>query len=179
MKTPYYVFVFFVLLILNPINAQESVFVSDFIERLENSQKYVEQVAELMPAEKFQYRASEESLSFAQNLLHIGFALNWHSKTLIGGIKTPTWQEDTVYKEAGKSKKEMIAIVNATFKEAIALLKQIDVDELENRQDYFGLDRTKRQICLLLADHITHHRAQMIVYLRLNGITPPRYVLYQ
>ncbi|WP_040578941.1 DinB family protein [Croceivirga radicis] len=179
MKTPYYVFVFFVLLILNPINAQESVFVSDFIERLANSQKYVEQVAELMPAEKYQYRASEESLSFAQNLMHIGFALNWHSKTLLGEIKTPTWQEDTVYKTKGKSKKEMIAIVNATFKEAISVLKQIDSNELENRLDYFGLDRNKRQICLLLADHITHHRAQMIVYLRLNGITPPRYVLYQ
>lgn len=179
MKTPYYVFVFFVLLILNPVNAQESVFVSDFIERLENSQKYVEQVAELMPAEKYQFRASEESLSFAQNLMHIGFALNWHSKTLIGDIKTPTWQEDTVYKTKGKSKKEMIAIVNATFKEAISVLKQLDSNELENRLDYFGLDRSKRQICLLLADHITHHRAQMIVYLRLNGITPPRYVLYQ
>ena len=179
MKTPYYVFVFFVLLILNPINAQESVFVSDFIERLENSQKYVEQVAELMPAEKYQFRASEESLSFAQNLMHIGFALNWHSKTLLGEIKTPTWQEDTVYKTKGKSKKEMIAIVNVTFKEAISVLKQIDSNELENRLDYFGLDRSKRQICLLLADHITHHRAQMIVYLRLNGITPPRYVLYQ
>ena len=179
MKTPYYVFVFFVLLILNPVNAQESVFVSDFIERLENSQKYVEQVAELMPAEKYQFRASEESLSFAQNLMHIGFALNWHSKTLLGEIKTPTWQEDTVYKTKGKSKKEMIAIVNATFKEAISVLKQIDSNELENRLDYFGLDRSKRQICLLLADHITHHRAQMIVYLRLNGITPPRYVLYQ
>lgn len=179
MKTPYYVFVFFVLLILNPINAQESVFVSDFIERLENSQKYVEQVAELMPAEKYQFRASEESLSFAQNLMHIGFALNWHSKTLLGEIKTPTWQEDTVYKTKGKSKKEMIAIVNATFKEAISVLKQLDSNELENRLDYFGLDRSKRQICLLLADHITHHRAQMIVYLRLNGITPPRYVLYQ
>ncbi|OQD43835.1 damage-inducible protein DinB [Croceivirga radicis] len=179
MKTPYYVFVFFVLLILNPVNAQESVFVSDFIERLENSQKYVEQVAELMPAEKYQYRASEESLSFAQNLMHIGFALNWHSKTLLGEIKTPTWQEDTVYKTKGKSKKEMIAIVNATFKEAISVLKQLDSNELENLLDYFGLDRTKRQICLLLADHITHHRAQMIVYLRLNGITPPRYVLYQ
>nr|WP_262481137.1 DinB family protein [Algibacter pectinivorans] len=45
--------------------------------------------------------------------------------------------------------------------------------------DYFGADRTKRQILLLLADHITHHRGQMLVYMRLKGIKPPRYVLYQ
>lgn len=179
MKTSSFVFMLFILLVSYPMQAQETVFVSDFVERLVNSQKYVEQVAELMPEENYQYKASEESLSFAQNLLHIGFALNWHSKTLLGEIKTPNWQEDTVYKAAGKSKKEMLAIVKATFEEAIALLKQLDSSELENRLDYFGLDRTKRQICMLLADHITHHRAQMIVYLRLNGITPPRYVLYQ
>jgi uncharacterized damage-inducible protein DinB len=25
------------------------------------------------------------------------------------------------------------------------------------------------------ADHITHHRGQIVVYLRLNGIKPPQY----
>jgi uncharacterized damage-inducible protein DinB len=34
----------------------------------------------------------------------------------------------------------------------------------------------KLQILNLLNDHQTHHRAQLIVYLRINGIKPPDYV---
>jgi uncharacterized damage-inducible protein DinB len=73
----------------------------------------------------------------------------------------------------------MIATVNKTFEEAIKLLKDFDTTKLNDKLDYFGLDRSKRQLFMLLADHITHHRGQMLVYLRLNGLVPPRYVLYQ
>ncbi|NJL74904.1 MAG: hypothetical protein HC892_07620 [Saprospiraceae bacterium] len=29
---------------------------------------------------------------------------------------------------------------------------------------------------MLMNDHLTHHRAQMIVYLRLKDVQPPKYV---
>lgn len=78
-----------------------------------------------------------------------------------------------------KSKKEMIAKINETFDKTIEFISNFDTNRLEERLDYFGTERTKRQILLLLADHITHHRSQMLVYMRLNGLKPPRYVLYQ
>jgi uncharacterized damage-inducible protein DinB len=37
----------------------------------------------------------------------------------------------------------------------------------------------KRFKAEMIADHITHHRGQMLVYMRLNGLKPPRYVLFQ
>lgn len=73
----------------------------------------------------------------------------------------------------------MIATVDDTFKPTMTLIKQFDPENLDDQLDYFGLNRSKRQIFLLLSDHITHHRGQMLVHLRLNGIVPPRYVLYQ
>ena len=73
----------------------------------------------------------------------------------------------------------MIATINKTFDETIKLIKQFDTTQFDDELDYFGLNRTKRQIFLLLADHITHHRGQMLVYMRLNGLVPPRYVLFQ
>ena len=78
-----------------------------------------------------------------------------------------------------KSKKEMIATIAETFDTTIHFIANLDLDILDERLDYFGANRTKRQILLLLADHITHHRAQMLVNMRLNKIQPPRYVLYQ
>lgn len=159
--------------------AQEHRFIEDFVERLENSKKYILLVAETMPEDSYSYKATPESLSFAENLLHIGYALDWHSQSLLGGRASREWKTDTVFKVADKSKAEMIVLVDNTFDQAIQLMKEFDTTQLNDELDYFGLNRSKRQIFLLLADHITHHRAQMLVYMRLNGLVPPRYVLFQ
>lgn len=163
----------------SPLFAQQDKFIEDYLERLENSQKYLILVAEMMPEDNYNFGATPESLTFAQNLLHIGFAIDWHSQSLLGGRESREWKTDTIYKVADKSKKEMIATIDKTFDEAINLIKDFDTTELNDELDYFGLTRSKRQIFSLLADHITHHRGQMLVYLRLNGLVPPRYVLFQ
>ena len=132
-----------------------------------------------MPEDKYGYRASPESMTFAENLMHIGYAIDWHSQSLLGGRESRDWKTDTIFKTANKSKEEMIATIDMTFDETINLIKEFDPSELDVELDYFGLNRTKRQIFLLLADHVTHHRGQMLVYMRLNGLVLPRYVLFQ
>lgn len=168
-----------IISIASPLLAQDKAFLDEYLERLENSRKYLLLVAESMPEANYSYRATPESLSFAENLLHIGYAMDWHAQSLLGGRESRDWTTDTVFKVANKSKAEMIALLDQTFDETIAFLEQFNTDDFEDRLDYFGLDRTKRQILMLLADHITHHRGQMLVSLRLNGVTPPRYVLFQ
>ncbi|WP_324025288.1 DinB family protein [Maribacter sp. BPC-D8] len=167
------------LLTSSPLIAQQNEFIDDSIERLENSRKYLLLVADMMPEEKYDYKATEESLSFSENLMHIGFALDWHSQSLIGNREARVYQTDTIFKPANKTKEEMMARIDQTFTEAIALLQDVVPAELNIELDYFGSTRSKRQIYMLLADHITHHRAQMLVSMRLNGLVPPRYVLYQ
>lgn len=162
-----------------PSFGQQNDFIRDYIERLENSRKYLILVAEEMPENKYKFKASPESMSFEENLMHIAWAMDWHSQSLLGGRKARDWNTDNELKVADKSKKQMIATVNKTFKETIKFISKFDPSKFNDRLDYLGLDRTKRQIFLLLADHITNHRAQMLVYLRLNGLKPPRYILYQ
>lgn len=162
-----------------PLFAQQDIFIQDYLERLENSRKYLILVAEMMPADKYKFRATPESKSFAENLMHISWAMDWHSQYLLGGRDARDWETDMELRVGEKSKEEMMATIDRTFDETIKLITQFDVAELDDRLDYLGLNRTKRQILLLLADHITHHRGQMLVSMRLNGLKPPRYVLYQ
>lgn len=159
--------------------SQQDPFIKDYLERLENSQKYLILVAQIMPEDKYDFRASPESMTFAENLMHIGYALDWHSQSLLGERESRDWKTDTLFKVANKSKEEMIVTLDKTFDKAITLIKQFDTTQFDNPLDYFGLNRTKRQIFLLLTDHVTHHRGQMLVYMRLNGLVPPRYVLFQ
>ncbi len=165
--------------VTSPLFAQQNSFIKDYLERFENSRNYLILVAETMPENKYGYKATAEAMSFAENLMHIGYAIDWHSQSLLGSRESRDWQTDTTFKVAEKSKEEMIARINKTFDETIKFIKQFDTAQFDDELDYFGLNRTKRQIFLLLADHITHHRGQMLVYMRLNGLSPPRYVLFQ
>lgn len=164
---------------IQPVRAQENVFIKEYIERLEQSKVYLILVAETMPEAHYKFRATAESMSFEEHLMHIAWAMDWHSQSLIGDRKARDWNTDIKLKVDNKSKKEMIATIAETFDTTIHFLANLDLDILDERLDYFGTNRTKRQILLLLADHITHHRAQMLVNMRLNKIQPPRYVLYQ
>ncbi|KAB5488343.1 MULTISPECIES: DinB family protein [Flagellimonas] len=167
------------LLFVPVVSAQQNDVVQEYLERLENSRKYLVLVAETMPEDKYGFKATPESMSFAEHLMHIGWAMDWHSQSLMGGREARDWNTDTELKVDKKSKKEMIDTIDRTFNKTMEFISSFDIKRLDERLDYFGADRTKRQILLLLADHITHHRAQMLVYLRLNGLQPPRYVLYQ
>ena len=171
--------VFILSACMQPVSAQENVFIKEYIERLEQSKAYLILVAETMPEAQYKFRATAESMSFEEHLMHIAWAMDWHSQSLIGGRKARDWNTDTILKVDNKSKKEMIATIAETFDTTINFIANLDLDIPDERLDYFGANRTKRQILLLLADHITHHRAQMLVYMRLNGLQPPRYVLYQ
>ena len=164
---------------ISPVLAQQNDLIKDYLERLENSRKYLILVAEEMPEDKFEFKASPESMSFEENLMHIAWAMDWHSQSLLGGREARDWNTDTELKVGNKSKEEMISTIDKTFDETIKFIKNFDINKLDERLDYFGLNRTKRQILLLLSDHITHHRGQMLVSMRLNGLKPPRYVLYQ
>lgn len=160
--------------IFTPLFAQDNIFIKDYLERLENSKKYLLLVAQNMPEDKYSFKASSESMSFAEHLMHIAWAMDWHSQSLMGGRKARNWNTDTELKVDNKSKKEMINIIGRTFDKTIEFISDFDINKLNERLDYFGLVRTKRQILLLLTDHITHHRGQMLVYMRLNGLKPPR-----
>ena len=172
------ILVFFISL-ASPLIAQDDVFIEEYLERLENSRKYLIVTAETMPEDNYGFKATSESLSFAENLMHIAWAMDWHSQSLLGGRKARDWNSDTELKVDNKSKEEMIAAVNEIFDKTISFIKGFDVAQLDDELDYFGLKRSKRQILLLLSDHITHHRGHMLVYLRLKGLAPPRYVLFQ
>ena len=161
------------------LHAQETNFITDYIQRLENSQEYLNLVAEAMPSENYSYRVTPASSSFEENLMHIAWAMDWHSESLLNGRPARDWETDDELKVASKTKEEMIATVNKTFENTIKLIQELDITQLNDMVAYGDLQRTKRQILLILTDHITHHRAQMLVAMRLNGLVPPRYMLYQ
>lgn len=152
-------------------------FLPEFLERWETSRQYTLAVAAAMPEEDYHYKPTEEEMSFAEQLMHLAVVIDWHGFAKADGQEyRPRWDE---FKAGGRSKKEIIDIVDGEFKRAAELIASFDPGRLTETGAYARFTRTRRQFFLLMADHVTHHRAQLLVYLRLKGVTPPSYIDFQ
>ncbi len=98
-----------------PLQAQQTNFTTQYLERLANSKTYLLLIAEQMPEEHYGNRATPESKSFAENLMHIGWAMDWHSQTLLGGIPTRDWQTNMELRFGTKAKAKMMTAISNTF----------------------------------------------------------------
>ncbi len=159
-----------VLLLSNSIFAQVEV-VSTFIEKWDNSKDYLVAVAEAMPEDKYDYKPAEREMSFREQLFHIQDNMNWLGTTHFS-------EEKYVKKEAvkGLSKAQIVQEIKASFDKAKTFVQKTNNIELSQKVDFFAGPKSKLQILNLMQDHVTHHRAQILVYLNLNGIQPPKYV---
>ena len=99
-----------------------------------------------MPENESNYRTSADSITFAANLLPIGYAIDCHSQSVLGERESRDQATVTIFKITSKSKDEMITLINSTFDEPVKSIKRLDISEFDDALDYFGLNRTKRQI---------------------------------
>ncbi|RTY76287.1 DinB family protein [Flavobacterium bomense] len=159
-----------VLLLSNSIFAQAEV-VSTFIEKWDNSKDYLVAVAEAMPEDKYDYKPAEREMSFKEQLFHIQDNMNWLGTTYFS-------EEKYVKKEAAKglSKAQIIQEIKTSFDAAKRVVQKTNDAELSQKVTFFAGQKSKLQILNLMQDHVTHHRAQILVYLNLNQIQPPKYI---
>ncbi len=150
----------------------ENSFLNAAITKLENSKIYTLEVAALMPENLYSFKPVAEEMSFGEQLLHLSSNLGWLSASYLGKELSPVTKADAALVE----KKEIILVLQKAYAFALATLKNVKPDQLTDSVKFFAGPMNKLQIINLLSDHQTHHRAQMLVYLRLNGIKPPAYV---
>jgi uncharacterized damage-inducible protein DinB len=157
--------------------AQQDPFLKDYLERWETSRQYMLAVAEAMPEKEYGFKPTPEEMTFADQLMHIAAVIDWHGFSKADGQEyPPRWKE---FRAEGRTKKEMIQMIDREFRRTAQLVVTFDPSRLDETGSYAQFTRTRRQFLLLMADHVTHHRAQMVVYLRLKGIVPPNYIGFQ
>ena len=176
------IMIFLTGIFLSMVSFAQDPFISDYLVRWENSKKYLLLVAESMPGQDYGFKPSKTEMSFGEQLAHIAWAMDWHAQNLIGNRKEadfPAAIRKEMFSADHKSKAELIAIVSRVFDEASTVIRSFDATKLSEIVQYGNLPRSKQQVFLILSDHVTHHRGQLMVYMRLKGIVPPQYFLYQ
>jgi uncharacterized damage-inducible protein DinB len=163
------------LILLFSLNARaqktDSLFLAASITKLQHAKEYTLKVARLMPGEKYGFKPTPEEMSFGEQLLHLSSNMGRLGSSYLGGGTNPVSKTDMKLLQ----KDEIINVLNKSYDFALDVLKQFDATHLPDTVAFFAGPLNKLQIINLLNDHQTHHRAQVIVYLRLNGIKPPDY----
>ncbi len=145
---------------------------SDYAAKWANSLEYTLAVAQKMPASEYDFRPIDTiGMTFGEQLLHLGDNARWLALNKLRGNKRPAKA-----KVDPNDKEAVIAYVTESYAIADSVLESLTFSELDEPVKWSGGSISKRRISLLIFDHAAHHRAQAIMYLRLNGIEPPRYV---
>lgn len=150
------------------ISAQE--IIPTFLEKWKNSKDYLIEVAQAMPEDKYDFKPTEREMTFGKQLLHIKANMNWLSSTYF--TDSPKKEKELDEK---LSKAEIIAELEKSFDTVYQIISKTDSKKLNNKIGFFAGPKTRYQILNLLQDHVTHHRGQILVYLNLNGVQPPKY----
>jgi len=155
-----------------PYPITTSTVTESFLPTWERAKDYTLEFAEAMPADKYSFKPVPEVFSFAEQLLHIAQATTWICTSYISNDTPPRMN----FQAEGQSKEDVIKVVTEMFDFVAGALAKVTDEQAEENVETFAGQMKRKQALLLMRDHVTHHRGQMVVYVRLNGIVPPEYV---
>ena len=164
---------FFVTLLCLPLltsTLPEPDFKANFLDIWGRARAYTLEVAEAMPESAYDFRPMPEVMSFREQLLHVSRNLHWITATLLGKNSPP---EESSWENL--SKKELIAVLEKSFSYVEETAQSFPMEALDDTLTFAGTSINKERLFYLMRDHLTHHRAQCILYLRMKGIAPPSY----
>jgi uncharacterized damage-inducible protein DinB len=147
-------------------------FAKAYLPVLQHARDYSLQFAEAMPADHYGFKPVPEVMSYGEQTVHTAGTLFWFAATVAEGENPGKG-----FKAEGKSKAEIITYLKESFSYAEKVLSGLgDQAAAEKLTLWEGMTVTRAEAFQIVRDHTTHHRGQMVVYLRLKGITPPEYV---
>jgi len=128
-------------------------------------------LAEAIPQDKYTWRPSPDTRSFAEVFLHIS-AANYNLYKLVG-TPLPTGIDIKSLEKSTTDKAKVVATLKDSFAHAKQAIKAMPDADLEKSMDWFGGKNTERGILLFIVRHAAEHLGQSIAYARFAGITPP------
>ncbi len=139
----------------------------ELIYKWKGNQRYTMRMLDAMPDETFDFKPAEGMKTFKSQASHIATWLRTNFRHLQGAEleKAPT-----------KSKEEISLALQSFFDALLDYLQQAPPEELATPVKMWYGKVSKESLLSTMDNHLSHHRGQMVVYLRLQGIQPPSYI---
>jgi uncharacterized damage-inducible protein DinB len=135
--------------------------------------KHCLDVAKAMPEEKYNYKPSDVSKTFAEQMVHIAAANKLITRRYVLGMKVKPKTPDAFK----LTKAEILEMMKESFEFTKQIILTIEQEQLdETCKMYHSGNVVSRAFALFFTqDHMANHRSKSNLYLRMNGIEPPEY----
>ena len=127
-------------------------------------------VAEAMPEDKYGAKPTPAQQSFGERLMHVAM-IDLKLVSTLGG-KTPA----PMVNPKAATKAEIVAALRQVNDYGAAVLKEFNDQQLAERVaslPFLGATASRLRVIYFAMTHSQDIYGQLVVYLRLNGITPP------
>jgi uncharacterized damage-inducible protein DinB len=161
------------MLLFNMVDSRaQAYFDAEFLDVWLRTTKYTLEVADKMPDSLYNYGPSLKSMTFKEQQLHIVGNISFLTNYITGKKQVfyQVNQLNDLYKEG------VLEILTASLQYVQQLIKENDKNSIAEMIVFQGVKMSKENIFYLINNHLSHHRAQAILYLRMNQIDPPAYV---
>lgn len=150
---------------------------SAFLAELEQEAKVAREVLSRVPADKFDWKPHEKSMSFGKLASHVAEMIGWTGPTLQHPELDFAKMDYKPFEP--QTNEDLLEFFDKNLAEAAVVLKNM-TDEgfmeswsLRNGENiYFTMPKVVAMRSFVM-NHIIHHRGQLSVYLRLNDIAVP------
>ena len=139
---------------------------SELLQKWKGNKSYTLKLIEAMPAEHWDFRPTAGVKTFQSQCAHLTTWLRTHSRFVT---------DETMPKPAVKTREDIVLHLTEFFDALLAYLKTVDEAALDEIVPVFYGKRSRAFILQVMDNHLSHHRGQVVVYLRLCGVVPPGY----
>src|SRR6476469_6793594 len=148
-----------------------------FLNELDNEAKVPRTLLERIPADKFDWKPHEKSMTFGRLASHVAEMFGWTKETLKSDVLDFSTMEYTPF--APKTTNDLLAFFDDHIAKARAVIAETSDETFltdwtmrNGDQVYFTHPKVAVMRSFVM-NHIIHHRGQLSVYLRLNDIPVP------
>jgi len=151
---------------------------AEWLEKWENSRAYTLEALAIIPDSSLTFRPTEGQMSVQEQIQHISGNMFGLSRRFLD-YQPSDFNEEALSKKLAAEildRKALIALLNSAYDFGAAAINNLSAERWEEEvPNFFAGPKSRRVIVYLLQDHATHHRAQVLIYMRLLGLEPPRY----
>ncbi|WP_422858864.1 DinB family protein [Flagellimonas sp. S174] len=139
----------------------------ELIKKWKGNKRYTLKFVDLMPEEDLDFKPVDGMKAYKSQLSHITSWLRTHSRFVT----------DQEFPKVKMTSKELVQnALEEFFDTFIEHLEAMNDDQLHEVVDVWYGKSKKYQIANVMDNHLSHHRGQMVVYLRHKNIKPPSYI---
>lgn len=139
----------------------------EYVKHFDALSKLSVAVAQAMPAEKYGFKPHPDSMDFGALMNHIAMT-NYQFCAGLADAQPPG-----MISPSGKD--AVVKYLADSFAYCGPIIEKLNEKQLEATHDSPDGKLPGREVLLAMFVHVAHHRGQAEIYLRDNGIAPPRY----